>query len=75
MAEVSTTLKSLGGTMTLDQALNGPDASGWVEEVVNEHERMKKFRVWQAVKKVNVPRNRKILSTVWACKKKSDGTL
>ena len=38
-----------------------------------EHERMLKHNVWPPVKKDEVPKHAKVLSTTWAMKKKASG--
>ena len=50
------------------------DPVGWQKAVDKENERMVKHNVWKAVNKTDVPRNAKILSTVWAMKLKANGT-
>jgi hypothetical protein len=50
------------------------DKKGWQAAVKEEHERMKTNSVFVETPRTNVPKGAKILSTTWACKKKSNGT-
>ena len=39
-----------------------------------EHDRMIKMGVWEAVPRSKVPKDAKVISTTWVMKKKSNGT-
>ena len=59
--------------MKFKQAMKSVDKENWEKAVDEEHERMVKHKVWQAVKRDNVPPNAKVLTSTWAMKKKSNG--
>jgi hypothetical protein len=56
------------------EAKNGPDKDKLENAVFEEHERMVKNQVWIAVPTKDVPKNAKVMSSIWAMKKKSNGT-
>jgi hypothetical protein len=56
------------------QAMEGPDKAQWQKAVVEEHDRMVKMDVWEAVPPEKLPKGSKPIGTSWACKKKSNGT-
>jgi hypothetical protein len=60
--------------MTCNEAINGPDSERWKVEVENEYQRMVKSKVFKAVLKTYLPPGIKIIDSVWAMKKKSNGT-
>ena len=60
--------------MNYKEAMDGPEAEEWKAEVENEHNRMVKYQVWEAVPKSEVPKEAKKIDTAWAMKKKSNGT-
>lgn len=47
---------------------------GWQEAVDTEHEKMKKFNVFKPVRKEDIPKGTKIITSTWAMKKKANGT-
>ncbi len=61
--------------MKYDEAMQTKDKKGWEQSVKDEWERFKKYDVFRAVKRTDVPDNAKFVSTTWAMKKKSNGTL
>ena len=61
--------------MKYDEAMNTKDAEGWKVAVKEEWERFGKYNVFQPVKREDVPDDAKFVSTTWAMKKKSNGTL
>ena len=61
--------------MKYDEAMKTPDREGWKRAVKEEWERFKKYNVFMPVKRNDVPDNAKFVSTTWAMKKKSNGTL
>ncbi len=61
--------------MNYRQAMESTDAEGWKREIDNEHERMVRDEVWEAVEKTDLPSDAKVITTTWACKKKANGTL
>lgn len=61
--------------MKYEQAMAGPKAKQWGEAVDMEHKRMQNHAVFKAVKKQDVPKFAKILTSTWAMKQKADGTL
>ena len=50
------------------------DSVVWTKAVHEEHDRMIANEVWRPVKKKDVPKNAKILTSTWACKLKSNRT-
>ena len=59
--------------MKYEEALR-TDKAGWSTAIDEEHERMVENNVWKAVKKDEVPKGAKVLTSTWACKLKSNGT-
>lgn len=60
--------------MTYREAMK-VDPVGWTKGVHDEKKRMDKFKALTAVKKSTLPPGTKPLTTVWACKKKSNGDM
>jgi hypothetical protein len=60
--------------MKYREAVNGPDGDSWKEEIINEHNRMLKNEVFEAVDKESLPPGTKPIDSTWACKLKSNGT-
>jgi hypothetical protein len=61
--------------MKYDIAMQSPDSEGWKQAVEDEHQRMVDNEVWTPVPKSDVATDAKILTSTWAMKKKSNGTL
>jgi hypothetical protein len=61
--------------MTYNQATDGPDGKHWKTEVENQYQQMVKSKVFKTVLKSDLPPGTKIIDSVWAMKKKSNGTL
>ncbi len=61
--------------MIYSEAINGPDGERWKAEVDNEYNCMVKNKVFETVFKKNLPPRTKVIDSVWAMKKKSNGTL
>jgi hypothetical protein len=61
--------------VTYNEAINGPDGNLWKEEVDNEFNQMVKNKVFKTVHKKILPPGTKIIDSIWAMKKKSNGTL
>ena len=57
------------------QAMASKDREDWIKEVRNEKRRFDKYNAFTAKKRSEVPQGVKIMSTVWAMKKKSNGKL
>ena len=55
------------------EAVNGPDGESRKEEILNEHDRMLKNNVFEAVDRDSIPRGTKVIDSTWACKLKSNG--
>jgi hypothetical protein len=51
----------------------GPDKDKWKQAVKEEHERMVKSSVFEVVPRKDVPEGSKILTSMWAMKKKASG--
>lgn len=60
--------------MNYKAAMKTADKPKWDQAVEEEHDRMVKMGVWEAVPKNKVPKDAKVISTTWAMKKKSNGT-
>jgi len=59
--------------MKFKQAMKTVDKEHWQRAVGEEHARMQKHKVWEAVKREEVPADVKVLTSTWAMKKKSNG--
>ena len=57
------------------EAMESKDKEGWQKAVDTEHDKFTKYKVWEPVDQDQVPKDAKILTTTWAMKKKSNGTL
>ena len=60
--------------MKYKEAMATKDKVQWQKAVDEEHKRMVKHKVWEAVLRKDLPQAEKIISTTWAMKKKSSGT-
>ncbi len=61
--------------MNYKEAINGPDGVHWKAEVENEYQQMLTNKVFEVVLRKDLPTGTKIIDSVWAMKKKSNGTL
>ena len=61
--------------MKYEEAMATPKAKQWGKSVDMEHDRMVNHVVFKAVKKEDVPKFAKILTSTWAMKQKAYGTL
>ena len=61
--------------MKYEEAMSGPDAKAWAEEIERKHSRMIKNKVWEVVPRSELPSGTKAIDSTWGCKKKSNGTL
>jgi hypothetical protein len=61
--------------MMHNEAINGPDGECWKAEIENEYQQMVNCKVFKPVLKSDLPPGTKIIDSVWAMKKKSNGTL
>ena len=61
--------------MNYKEAINGPDGVRWQAEVENEYQRMVANKVFEVVLRKDLQAGTKIIDSVWAMKKKSNGTL
>ncbi len=61
--------------MNYKEAVNGPDGVRWQAEVENEYQRMVANKVFEVVLRKDLPVGTKIIDSIWAMKKKSNGTL
>jgi len=55
--------------MNYKAAMKTADKPKWDLAVDEEHERMIKMGVWEAVPRSKVPKDSKVISTTWAMKK------
>jgi hypothetical protein len=60
--------------MKYDEAMKTKDKKDWVKAVEEEPKRMLKFKVFKPVKRSELTDRAKVLSTMWAMKKNSNGT-
>jgi hypothetical protein len=61
--------------MNYKEAINGPDGVRWQAEVENEYQRMVANKVFEVVLRNDFQAGTTIIDSVWAMKKKSNGTL
>ncbi len=61
--------------MDYKEAVSGPDGENWKDEVENEYQRMLANKVFEVVLQKDLPPGTKLIDSVWAMKKKSNGTL
>jgi hypothetical protein len=54
--------------------LVGPEKDEWRQAVEEKYQRMVKYKVFKEIKKTDLPKDSKILSSPWAKKKKANGT-
>ena len=59
--------------LTYWEAMASEDKDKWLEAVEDEFQRFMKLKVFKPIPRFRLPRWAKILSTVWACKKKASG--
>ena len=60
--------------MNYEQAMKSADAEEWKDKARNEKMLFDKYKSLTAVKRSKVPAGSKIMTTVWAMKKKPNGT-
>ena len=60
--------------MKYKQAMAYQDVKQWERAVDEEHDRMVKHRVWQAILIRDIPQAVTIMTSTWAMKKKANGT-
>ena len=61
--------------MNYKEAVNGPDGVHWQAEVENEYQQMVANKVFKMVLRKDLPAGTKIINSIWAMKKKSNGML
>ncbi len=61
--------------MNYKEAVNGPDGEQWKAEVENKYRRMFANKVFEVVPQKDLPSGTKLIDSVWAMKKKSNGML
>jgi hypothetical protein len=61
--------------MNYKDVVNGPDGVCWQAEVENEYQQMVTNKVFEVVLRKDLPAGTKIINSVWAMKKKSNGML
>ena len=54
------------------EVMNGPDDKKWKEEIENEHNQMVTNEVWEPLDKKDLLEGAKVITSTWACKKKSN---
>jgi hypothetical protein len=60
--------------MKCNEALHGPDKMKWETAIDEDHNRMLKFGVWEAVRRRDLKTASKIITSTWAMEKKPSGT-
>lgn len=60
--------------MRYNEAMNGPDCKLWKQSVEEEHEQMVHHKVWIPELKDKILKGVKVVSSMWACKEKSNST-
>ena len=60
--------------MKLKDSMNRPDSNEWKEEIKNEQKRMVTNGIWEPLDKKDLTEGAKVMTSTWACKKKSNGT-
>ncbi len=66
--------ESMGDVMYLQQAFHQPDASHFVDAVIQEVNRYFENKNWVLIKKSKVPEDVDIVSSVWSMQQKRDIT-
>jgi hypothetical protein len=61
--------------MNYKEVVNGPDGMRWQAEVENKYQRMVTNKVFEVGLRKDLPAGTKIIDSVWAMKKKSNGTM
>ncbi len=61
--------------MNYKEAINGPDGVHWKAKVENKYQQMLTNKVFEVVLHKDLPMGTKIIDSVWAMKKKSNGML
>ena len=59
--------------MKYKEAMETDERENWKKSVEEEHERMKKYKVWEPIEEKNVPEDATVITSTWAMKKKSNG--
>jgi hypothetical protein len=59
--------------MKYSEAMAGPDKEHWKKAVKEEYQRMVDHKVFRLVKRSDIPKDAKVLTSTWAMKKKSNG--
>ena len=57
------------------EAMKGNNKNEWIKEVANEKSRSDRFNALKAVKKKDLPKGAKIMTSTWAMKQKANGKL
>ena len=60
--------------LKFDEALSKDIKSNWYQAVAKEYERMHDHKAWQEVGWGTIPEGTKIITSIWAMKKKANGT-
>jgi hypothetical protein len=60
-------------TMTYDAAMASKERNLWERAVDEEHQNLKDYNVFEVVKRDNMPKGSKVLSTTWVMKRKASG--
>ncbi len=61
--------------MTYKEAINGPNGEHWKEEFENKYQQMLENKVFEVVLQKDLSSGTKVIDSVWAMKKKSNGTM
>jgi len=60
--------------MKFKEAMKSKDAEAWCKAAEEEHDRMMKHKVWEPIKREDVPEGATTITSTWAMKKKANGT-
>ena len=61
--------------MNFKEAMKGKNKNDWIKEVGNEKDRFDRFNALPAVKRRDLPKGAKIMTSTWAMKQKANGKL
>ena len=61
--------------MNYKEAMKGKNKNEWIKEVGNEKDRFDRFNALTAVKRRDLPKGAKIMTSTWAMKQKANGKL
>src|SRR5688572_24587061 len=57
------------------KSMQSENCDGWLKAVDTKYEKFFRYGVWELVPEIEVPADAKILTSMWAMKKKANGVL